>query len=64
MQCRVHGVEINDTPKFLTNDLTYQNHYIMIGTKELDADNDNLILPLILKGVTSYLLVIPNLPTA
>ena len=48
---------INDTLKFLTNEPTPQTHNIVIDIKDYDAGNDNLILPLILKGVISYLLV-------
>ena len=46
---------INDTQKFLTNDLTPQTHDIVINIKDSDADSENLILPLSLKGVTSYM---------
>ena len=37
---------INDTPKFLTNELTLQTHAIVINIEDSDAENDNLILPL------------------
>ena len=57
IQCLVNGVTINDTPKFLTNEPTPQAHYIVINIKDPDAENYNLILPLGLKGVTSYLLI-------
>ena len=50
-------IMINDTPKFLTNDLTPQAHAIVINIEESDADNDKLILPLSLKVVTPYLKV-------
>ena len=57
MQCRLNCVTINETQKILTNDPTPQTCDIMINIKYSDADNYNLILPLSLKGVTSYLLV-------
>ena len=57
IQCLVNGVTINDTPKFLTNDLNPQTHDIVINIEDSDADNDNLILTLSLKRVTSYLTV-------
>ena len=57
IQCLVNGVTINDTPTFLTNEPTPQAHYIVINIKDPDAENYNLILPLGLKGVTSYLLI-------
>ena len=48
---------INDTPIFLTNDPNPQTHAVMIDTKYSNTKNENIILPLILKGVISYLLV-------
>ena len=41
--------------KFLTNNLNPQTRVIVIDIKESDADNDKLVLPLSMKGVTSYL---------
>ena len=45
----------------LTNDSTPQNHDILIDIEDPDTENENLILPLSLKGITSYLTV--NKPT-
>ena len=53
IQCRVNGVTINDTPNFLTNHLNPQTHDIVIDIRDPDAKNENLILPLSLKGVNS-----------
>ena len=61
MQCRVNGVMINETPKFLTNDFTLQTHDIVINIEEYYAKNDNLILSLSMKELKSYLPV--NKPT-
>ena len=57
IQYRVNGVMINDTLKFLTNNSTPQIHAIVINIEDSDVDNYNLILPLSMKDVTSYLLV-------
>ena len=53
IQCQVNCVTINNTPKLLINDPTPQHHAIVIDIEDYDADNDNLILPLSLKGVTA-----------
>jgi hypothetical protein len=53
MQCRVNDVIVNDLPKFLAADPTDQMHALTLT----DPDNplQPVILPLILKGVTSVL---------
>ena len=61
MQCQLNDVMINDTPNFLNNDPTPNTHAIVINIKDYDAENDNLIWPLSLKVVTSYLPV--HIPT-
>ena len=55
MQFQLNGVTINDTPKFLTNELTPRSHAIVINIKDPDVDNYNLVLSLILMDVFSYL---------
>ena len=55
MQCRLNVVILNDTPKFMPNDPTPQTHTIVINIEDSDAENENIILPLSLKGVTSYI---------
>ena len=49
MQLRVNDVEVNDCPKFLHPNPTETTHSIVIHEKD-----DSLIIPLSLKGVTSY----------
>lgn len=49
MQCRVHGVTINDTPKMFVAEATEHSHAIIC---DLDTDSP-LIIPLALTGVTS-----------
>lgn len=51
MQCRVNDVRVNDTPKFLTDNPTEETHAIVAH----DEYNDKVVLPFMLKGVTSYL---------
>ncbi len=53
MQCRVNDVIVNDLPKFLATDLTDQTHALTL----IDPDNplQPVILPFILRGVTSVL---------
>ena len=52
MQCHVNGVMINDTPEIITNEPTPQTHAIVINIKDCGAENDNIILPLSMKGLT------------
>ena len=52
MQCQVNGVMINDTPEIITNEPTPQTHAIVINIKDCGAENDNIILPLSMKGLT------------
>jgi hypothetical protein len=53
MQCHVNDVTVNDLPKFLPTDPTDQTHALTLT----DPDNplQPVILPLILRGVTSVL---------
>ena len=51
MQCRVHGVEIHDTPKIFVKDPTDHSHAIVVSDP-VDPEN-NLVIPLELVGVTS-----------
>ena len=53
MQCRVNDVTVNETPKFLAQDLTEHTHALTVQ----DPDNpvQTVILPLALRGVTSLL---------
>ena len=46
---------INDTLKFITNDPALQTYAIVIDLDDSDYDNENFILPLSLKGLTSCL---------
>ena len=39
----------------MPNDPTPQTHTIVINIEDSDAENENIILPLSLKGVTSYI---------
>ena len=55
MQCRIIAVTINNTPNFFTNSPTPQTHDIVVNIKDSDAEIYNLILPLILKVMKSYL---------
>jgi hypothetical protein len=50
MQLRINDVEVNDVPKFLVRHPTDRTHSIVIATD----DNNDLIIPLALAGVTSY----------
>ena len=52
MQCRVNGVTINECPKFLLDSPDRRSHAIIVTDPD---DNSDLILPLFLKGVTSFL---------
>ena len=53
MQCRVNDVIVNETPKFLAQDLTEHSHALTVQ----DPINpvQTVILPLALRGVTSLL---------
>ena len=52
MQSRVTGVKINELPKFLADKPDDETHAIVVGNP-LDTD-ESLIIPLMIKGVTSY----------
>ena len=52
MQSRVAGVKINELPKFLADKPDDETHAIVVGNP-LDTD-ESLIIPLMIKGVTSY----------
>lgn len=52
-QCRMHGIKVNDTAKFLTPVHTPSSHAITL-TDPYDESRD-LHFPFGLKGVTSYL---------
>ena len=54
MQCRVNGVEVDECPKHLSKAPTVKTHAIVAP---VDDGNGELILPLKLKHVTSYLSV-------
>ena len=49
MQMRLNDVEVNDCPKFVHDNPTDKTHTITVK-----GDNDTLVIPLSLKGVTSY----------
>ena len=53
MQCRVNDVIVDETPKFLAHDPTEHSHALTVH----DPDNpaQTVILPLALRGVTSFL---------
>ncbi len=51
MQCRLHGVTINDIPKFLLKNPTVDDHAVIIPS---DTDDLPLHISLMLQGVTSY----------
>ena len=56
LMCPVHsrmaGVRINEIPKFLAEDPVEKTHAIIVN--EPLNPNEPLIIPLLLKGVTSY----------
>ncbi len=53
MQCRVNGVVVNECPKFLCPDASNYSHALIVpGPDDYEAD---VVLPLSLDGVTSYL---------
>ena len=51
MQCRVNGVEVNDTPKIFVKNPTHKSHAIVVSDP-VDPENE-LVIPLELSGVTS-----------
>ena len=51
MQCRVNGVEINDTPKIFVKNPTERSHAIVVDDPL--APDDSLVVPLQLEGVIS-----------
>ena len=51
MQVRMNGVTVNDCPKFLCPAPTLESHAIVAT----DEHGNEIILPLLLNGVTSYL---------
>ena len=54
MQCRMSGVEINETPRFLENNKTPNYHAIVIDDPD-PTSNATVTLPLSLSGVKYYL---------
>ena len=54
MQCRMNGVEINETHCFLENNKTPNSHAIVIDDPD-PTSNATVTLPLSLSGVKSYL---------
>ena len=50
MQMRHNDVELDEKPKFLTKDPTEKSHAIVVR----NADGNEQLIPLQLKGVTSY----------
>jgi hypothetical protein len=64
MQCRINGVMINDLPKFLDPTPSEVSHAILCSPHSFDDDAhvQQVVLPLQLRGVTSYLTV--GTPTA
>ena len=54
MQCRMNGVEINETPRFLEKNKTPNSHAIVIDDPD-PTSNTTVTLPLSLSGVSSYL---------
>ena len=51
MQCIMHGVETNETPKFLLNHPTNSINEIIVEEPEVGG---SLVLPLFINVVTSY----------
>ena len=52
IQMQMHGVIVNDTPKFLLGNPTDNDHCLLLQNKTLD---EKLRIPLIIKGVSSVL---------
>ena len=50
-QCRMGGVAINDVPKFQALNPSLHTHAIRVNN---DDDSHILLIPLLLRGVTSY----------
>ena len=55
MQCRVNGVEINDTPKIFVKNPAERSHAIVV--EDPVAPDNSLVIPLQLEGVTSVFTV-------
>jgi len=55
MQCRAHGVIVNDCPRIYVHNLDAESHSIVAN----DEYGDVVVLPLFLRGVTSSLNVEP-----
>ena len=53
MQVRHYGVIVNDSPRFLTDNLTDHTHALVIPVDDGDVP---CVLPLSLQGVTCFLL--------
>jgi hypothetical protein len=51
MQVRLNDVRVNETPRFLTDNVTDQTHSIVIP---MDDNDTPYVIPLSLQGVTSY----------
>ena len=51
MKCRMNGVEINETPKFLLNNPNESSHAIVVEDTE---GSTLLVIPLLINGFTSY----------
>ena len=54
MQCRVNEVVVNDCPKFLTADPRVDTHAVVVTDPE-NPYGEDVVMPLCIKGVTSYL---------
>ena len=54
MQSWMEGARINDLPKFLAEDPDEKTHEIIVNDPQ--NPNEPLIIPLVLKGITSYFL--------
>ena len=54
MQIWMEGARINDLPKFLAEDPDEKTHEIIVNDPQ--NPNEPLIIPLVLKGITSYFL--------
>ena len=53
MQCRVNDIIINDVPKLLTKTPTHDSHSIV--AQDINNPLTPLVLPLYIRGVTSWL---------
>ena len=54
MQLRINDVEVNETPKFLTNNPTDKTHAVVVRNPESTDPHHELLIPLSLHNVTSY----------